>query len=471
MRNRLFFPSILIATIALLNYQALNAQKTWNLSGNSNASVTSKLGTTNSIPLRVFTNNVERIHIDVSGNVGIGTTNPADKLHVEGIGLFTQGISASNGGIIGYNTGGVGLYGEGTTYGVYAVGRNFGVLGSSNNGGHGVDGWSSYLGVYGNGGTYGAYGAGGTYGVYGAGSAYGVYGNNSNGIGIVGNSTNYLGGYFYSTNYYGIRAGTGLSSKNWAGVFDGNVLAFGTYQTSDKNLKKNIEDISDALSIINKLKPRSYEFRKEGKLASLNLPQGKHYGLIAQDLEEVLPDLVKEVENVFPPNAEPKPVLSPEPNGKDVTLPPPAKETVTPAPQQLEKSEKMSVKAVNYIELIPILIKALQNQQQQINELKQTVSKFTQPQSTNASAGSEMLGQNTPNPVRDVTKIQFGLPQGSNNAQLVITDNLGRVVKSLRLTASGMVNVDVSSFGNGVYNYSLVIDNKTLQTRKMTVVK
>ncbi len=131
----------------------------------------------------------------------------------------------------------------------------------------------------------------------------------------------------------------------------------------------------------------------------------------------------------------------------------------------------MTVKAVNYIELIPILIKALQDQQQQINELKQTVSKFTQPQSTNASAGSEMLGQNTPNPVRDVTKIQFGLLQGSNNAQLVITDNLGRVVKSLRLTASGMVNVDVSSFGNGVYNYSLVIDNKTLQTKKMTVVK
>src|SRR6266542_432847 len=470
MKHRLFFPSILIATIALLNYQ-VQAQKTWNLSGNSNASASSKLGTTNSVPLGIFTNNAERIHIDVSGNVGIGTTYPVDKLHVEGIGLFTQGITASNGGIIGYNTGGVGLYGEGTTYGVYAVSRNVGVLGSSNSGGHGIDGWSSYLGVYGNGGTYGVYGAGGTYGVYGAGSAYGVYGNNSNGIGIVGNSTNYLGGYFYSANYYGISAGTGLSSKNWAGVFDGNLLPFGTYQTSDKNLKKNIEDITDALSISNNLKPRSYEFRKDGKLASLNLPQGKHYGLIAQDLEEVLPDLVKEVENVFPPNAEPKPVLSPEPNGKDVTLPPPAKETVTPAPQQLEKSEKMSVKAVNYIELIPILIKALQDQQQQIRASQHTVSKFTQPQSTNASAGSEMLGQNTPNPVRDVTKIQFGLLQGSNNAQLVITDNLGRVVKSLRLTASGMVNVDVSSFGNGVYNYSLVIDNKTLQTKKMTVVK
>lgn len=470
MRNSLFFPSIGIAVIALLNYQVLQAQKAWDLSGNSNASLSSKLGTANSIPLRIFTNNAERIHIDASGNVGIGTANPVDRLHVEGIGLFTQGISASNGGIIGYNTGGVGLYGEGTTYGVYAVGRNFGVLGSSNSGGHGVDGWSSYLGVYGNGGTYGVYGAGGTYGVYGAGSAYGVYGNNTNGIGVVGNSTNYLGGYFYSANSYGIRAATGLSSKNWAGVFDGNVLSFGSYQTSDKNLKKNIEDFTDALSIINKLKPRSYEFRREGKLASLNLPQGKHYGLIAQDLEEVLPDLVKEVENDLPPNVEPKPVLPDEPNGKDVTLPAPSKETGSPA-AQLEKSGKMNVKAVNYIELIPILIKALQEQQQQINELKQMRSKATQAQNTSASADIGMLGQNSPNPVRDATNIQFGLPQGSNNAQLVITDHLGRVVKSMQLIASGTVNVDVSGLGNGVYNYSLVIDNKVLQTRKMMVVK
>ena len=66
------------------------------------------------------------------------------------------------------------------------------------------------------------------------------------------------------------------------------------YVTSDKNLKKNIKDFEDAMSIINKLQPKNYEFRTDEKFASLHLTKGTHYELIAQDLEEVLPNLVKE---------------------------------------------------------------------------------------------------------------------------------------------------------------------------------
>jgi hypothetical protein len=48
------------------------------------------------------------------------------------------------------------------------------------------------------------------------------------------------------------------------------------------------------MSIINKLQPKNYEFKTDEKYASLNLPKGTHYGLLAQDLEQVLPNLVKE---------------------------------------------------------------------------------------------------------------------------------------------------------------------------------
>ena len=68
----------------------------------------------------------------------------------------------------------------------------------------------------------------------------------------------------------------------------------------------------------------------------------------------MLPDLVKEVENYLPPNMERKPVLPAESNGKDVTLTAPAEETASRAAQQVEKSEKMTVKAVIFRCCLPI---------------------------------------------------------------------------------------------------------------------
>src|SRR4051794_10838194 len=70
-----------VAALTLSNLQPADAQS-WNLTGNSNATSSSKLGTTNSIPLRLVTNNAERIRITPSGNVGIGTDSPTVRFEV-----------------------------------------------------------------------------------------------------------------------------------------------------------------------------------------------------------------------------------------------------------------------------------------------------------------------------------------------------------------------------------------------------
>jgi hypothetical protein len=133
---------------------------------------------------------------------------------------------------------------------------------------------------------------------------------------------------------------------------------------------------------------------------------------------------------------------------------------------------------LNYTELIPIMVKAMQEQQQVINEqqsriekLEQLVNKLSTGQNINAYLSNAKLGEVTPNPAKGTAIIQYAIPEGSNRAQLLITDALGRQIKVVQLSASGVINVDVTSLASGVYNYSLVVDNKTIETRKMTVVR
>jgi len=219
----------------------------------------------------------------------------------------------------GYFNGTIYCYGHSNnTYGVYSTGVTSGVFGSGN--------------------SYGVYGIGGQYGVLGRGNSAAVYG--------------------YST--------------GWAGYFVGKVYSSGGYTTSDQKLKQNIRDFTSAMDIINKLKPKQYEFRQDGNYKLMNLPQGSHFGLIAQDVEKVLPHLVNvtkfETAMAQPPAPQAALQQAEEP-GKTET-----------------KSEIIEFKALNYTELIPVLIKGLQELEREnkqlkseLEGLKQLVNQYIKP--------------------------------------------------------------------------------------------
>ena len=157
-----------------------------------------------------------------------------------------------------------------------------------------------------------------------------------------------------ATTTYGIY-GSASGSDAYAGYFTGDIYVAGNVQnSSDERFKQNIQllERGDMLRQIVQLQPRSYEHHSESQLQSetglpaLNLDSGEQMGLVAQELEEVFPELVSDITHVI--------------NEKEILTDEQEPETVT-------------TKAVDYNGLIIVLIAAMQEQQAQIEELEQQI--------------------------------------------------------------------------------------------------
>ncbi len=109
---------------------------------------------------------------------------------------------------------------------------------------------------------------------------------------------------------------------------NGTAYSTGGWSSSDRQFKENIETIDSALDKILSIKGVSFEWRRS-EYKEKGFPDGRHFGVIAQDIEEVLPEIVKE-----------------GPDGD---------------------------KAVSYTELVPILTEAIKQQQEQIENLQYEV--------------------------------------------------------------------------------------------------
>lgn len=352
-----------------------------------------------------------------TGNMGIGTGSATPTAKLQVVNSTTSSTGTFNTGVFEAN-----LYVDGVPTALKATTTN--QVGPTQNLSRGVYGIAQTPNLSGNFSSY-------NYGVHGV--ATGGHGN--------------YGGYFEATSsalQSAIGVYASFSGSGWAGYFGGSTYSTGTYQGSDRKLKSDIKPLTNALDKINQLKPSTYNYKTD-EYAFMNLPQGTQTGLIAQELELVFPELVKEVKefNHF------------DETGKVIATTP-------------------SFKSVNYTGLIPVLIGAIQEQQQQINELKALLqSSVTNTTSSNAVSLSDqnsiVLNQNTPNPFQESTLITYSIPQSFKKAQLIFITGEGRVIKTVDIVedGAGRLTVFANDLSTGTYTYSLVIDGQTIDSKRM----
>jgi Chaperone of endosialidase len=236
----------------------------------------------------------------------------------------------------------------------------------------------------------------------------------------------------------------------------GTTACTGNVWTSDLRKKQNVAPFElNASDIIKNLKPVTFDWKN---IVDKGM-EGKQIGFIAQDIEKILPTMV------------------------------------------VTNADSMQSKGVKYNELFPIIVKALQEQQLIIQDLKQEIKTLK----NNNPAENQMLNtrvsdiekvikdcdlpctkminndptliaklyQNTPNPFTQTTQIAYFLPQILTTAILNIYDLTGKEIASYPVTqvGKGFVIIDGGTLTAGQYMYTLLVDGTEVGTKKMILTK
>jgi Chaperone of endosialidase len=172
-------------------------------------------------------------------------------------------------------------------------------------------------------------------------TAYGMFSQVYNPSGTVGSGYGLYLGSVQSTNkwslyasdatapsYFAGNVGIGTTIPAFALDVQGLVASNGAVLTSDAKFKKNLLSISNPLDKVLNLNGLSYEWKAD-EYKEKNFPEGRHYGVIAQEIEKILPEVVN--------------------------------------------TDAKGDKSVAYTEIIPVLIEAMKEQQNLIKEQQKLI--------------------------------------------------------------------------------------------------
>ncbi|MDD3877160.1 MAG: tail fiber domain-containing protein [Bacteroidales bacterium] len=303
---------------------------------------------------------------------------------------------------------------------------------------------------------------------------------NSRNYGLIGRAGNASNGYNYGV--YGALIGSNngagvfgaMSGRydrdtegNWAGYFNGDVKITDqltvntTVYNSDQRLKKNITGLTyNTFEKISQLNAVSYLYKTRLELTAdgiipidtsttvetENIHINKqHFGFIAQDVQQILPELVYE--------------------GEDGIL------------------------GIDYIGFIPLIIETIKQQNAKIDDLETQLNNCCKTslneqqlrlgtnESTNTSENSEISGQaarlfqNTPNPFTTETQIKCYIPVDTRNANIYIYNMQGAQLKKYALNGTGEIIVKINGYEltAGMYLYALIVDGIEIDVKRMVI--
>ncbi len=242
-------------------------------------------------------------------------------------------------------------------------------------------------------------------------------------------------GSIFLSSAQSIQLTPGVSGRN---LLEGATFIDNLMMSSDLRLKTKVETMENMNLRLLQLKPSTYYYKETDQIKNRILTKRLQFGFIAQEVEKVFPNLVV--------------------------------------------TDEDGMKSMDYIGMIPVLVQALQKQQQDIDALTKLVAELTSPNSRtglgdgsiNAEQPDESSSQlfpNQPNPFDQQTTIRYTIAEDAEKAALYVYDMNGKQLANFDLDESGQVEIGSDRFIPGIYYYSLVVDGVEINTYKMILTE
>lgn len=288
------------------------------------------------------------------------------------------------------------------------------------------------------------------------------------------------------TNSMALGAGAQVDASNKVVIGNTSVSNIGGsswWTISDGRFKKDIEENVAGISFIKQLRPVTYnldmdklnthvykngldEYEKNFGANSERKAKIVYTGFIAQEVEQAANRSKYDFSGVH----------APENAGQHYSLS--YAEFVVPMvktyqeQQQLinEQTTSMSVQQENLDELlneIQYLSESLEAVYTKVTEVKECCLA-----TTDMANNSARLISASPNPATNFTIIKYYIPANSSSYQVAVVDYSGNNVRNIALgdTGYGSVSVQTDNLTNGTYYYSLLNENRIIDTRKIEII-
>lgn len=214
------------------------------------------------------------------------------------------------------------------------------------------------------------------------------------------------------------------------GTFN-SIQVANVYNYSDARAKENVQELQAGLGTIAKLHPVNYEWKQEAfAVDSMRnvVPGGQgeegkeQFGFLAQDVERVLPNVVE--------------------------------------------SSEQGVKMINYIALVPVLVKAVQELQEIVDNQADLIEQLQTGNIAAKQASVNRISKCSVDNSSGKLQVSTVLEEGVYNAKLLVSSATGDKEREFFVSAENpSVDVNVSGLNKGVHVVCLYVDDKKVDSR------